>query len=184
MRPGSKTILLSLVLAGVVYPQGLPRTATTERQGSIRGNVVMPDGSPVSGAVRVTLKVMRGDVTTAYTDEQGRFELNNLASGLYTLEVESDRDRRFEVSTERVQIARGGGPSLVTVFLKFKRDETAVTRDKTVSVVMLDQKYLRRQNESLIKQLSWPTRVEVTKPSMLLSELSQSTLTTSWPLMI
>jgi Flp pilus assembly protein TadD len=141
MRLGSKTILLSLVIAVGVYPQGLPRTTSTaERQGSIRGNVVMPDGSPVSGAVRVTLKVMRGDVTTAYTDEQGRFELNNLASGLYTLEVESDRDRRFEISTERVQIARGGGPSLVTVFLKFKRDETTVTRDKTVSVVLLDQK--------------------------------------------
>jgi len=140
MRLGSKTILLSLVLAGAVYPQALPRTGTSERQGSIRGNVVMPDGSPLSGAVRVTLKVMRGDVTTAYTDQQGRFELNNLAPGLYTLEVESDRDRRFELTSERVQVARGGGPSLVTVFLKFKRDETPTPRDKTVSVAMLDQK--------------------------------------------
>jgi len=140
MRLGSKTILLSLVLAGAVYPQALPRTGTSERPGSIRGNVVMPDGSPLSGAVRVTLKVMRGDVTTAYTDQQGRFELNNLAPGLYTLEVESDRDRRFELTSERVQVARGGGPSLVTVFLKFKRDETPTPRDKTVSVAMLDQK--------------------------------------------
>jgi tetratricopeptide (TPR) repeat protein len=134
------SVALLLVLAGVVCAQTGPRSGTgADRQGSIRGNVVMPNGAPVSGAVKVSLKVMRGDLSVAYTDEQGRFEIGNLAPGQYTIEVESDRDRRFELTSETVQVPRGG-PALVTIYLKAKRTETQTTTEKTISVAMLDQK--------------------------------------------
>lgn len=39
--------------------------------GSIRGRVLMPDGSPVAQPIRVTLSVLRGDQSIIYTDSQG-----------------------------------------------------------------------------------------------------------------
>ena len=113
---------------------------SAERQGSIRGTVLMPDGSLLSGAVKVTLKVLRGDFTITYTDEQGRFELNNISPGQYTVEVESDRDRRFQIVSERVQVTRGGAPTFVTIYLKEKSDNSRAPADKTISIAMLAQK--------------------------------------------
>jgi len=132
------------MLTGYVYSQTLPvgnsRGIAPDRPGSIRGNVVMPDGSPVSEAVKVTVKAMRGDVAMVYTDQQGRFELANIAPAQYTLEVDADRERRFEITRETVQVLRGGGPTLVTLYLKEKQGATRAGSDKTISVGMLDQK--------------------------------------------
>src|SRR5215469_8527139 len=132
------SVLLPLLLGGLTCAQTLPRTgSTTSNQGSIRGTVVMPNGAPIAFAVKVTLKVMRGDLTMAYTDQQGRFELGNVAAGQYTIEVEADRDRGFEVTSETVQVPRGG-PVLVTIYLKAKATESKKPDDKTVSVAMMD----------------------------------------------
>ena len=106
--------------------------------GSIHGNVVKPDGSPVTGAVKVTLKVMRGDQMIAYTDQEGRFELLNVAQGDYTVEADSDRERHFDVGSEKVQVRRGVA-SLITIYLREKKTENAANRDKSISVAMLDQ---------------------------------------------
>ena len=131
-----------LTLAGIALapaasgqsPSGLASGA----QASIRGTVMMPDGSPVSEAVKVTLKFLRGDRTMVYTDQQGRFELRNLNSGDYTLEVEADRNR-FEVTSERVQLQRNA-PTFVTIYLKEKQAERGAVSGRIVSVAMLDQK--------------------------------------------
>ena len=142
MRVESRLILtLPLVFAGVVSAQ----TARTggvggDRNGSIRGYITMPDGSPVAEAVKVTLKVLRGDQSVIYTDQQGRFELNNLTPGQYTLEVDADRSRRFVIVNETVEVRRGGGPTLVTIALREKPGEGRPAKDKTVSVAMLEQK--------------------------------------------
>jgi len=100
----------------------------------------MPDGSQVSGAVKITLKTLRGDVAMIYTDQSGRFELGNITPAQYTIEVDADRERRFEITREAVQVLRGGGPTLVTLYLKEKQDPTRAGADKTISVGMLDQK--------------------------------------------
>lgn len=100
----------------------------------------MPDGTPLTIAVKVTLKAIRGDSTMLYTDSQGRFEMVNVIPAQYTLEVESDRDRRFEIIRETIQVQRGMGPTVVTLYLKERSGDAHAGADKTVSVAMLNQK--------------------------------------------
>jgi Tfp pilus assembly protein PilF len=137
-------LVLPLMLAGYAYSQTLPgaglRPLASERLGTIRGNVVMPDGSPISEAVKVTLKAIRGDVAMVYTDQQGRFELGNITPAQYTIEADPNHESRFEITREVVQIQRGGGPTMVTLYLKEKQAEARAGADKTISVGMLDQK--------------------------------------------
>lgn len=127
----SVLLALPFLFAALVYGQATG--------GSIHGNVVAPDGAALNGAVKVTLKAMRGDSTIAYTDQFGRFDLSNVTPGDYTIEAESDRDRRYDVGTERVQVRRNVS-SLVTVYLREKRTDARANGDKSVSVAMLDQK--------------------------------------------
>src|SRR5713226_2273713 len=86
--------------------------------GSIRGRVVLQNGTAVSQAVRVSLLNLRGSSEMVFTDNQGQFEFRNVNPGEYTVEVEGD-NLRFDISTERVQVFRGA-PSVVTVALKEK----------------------------------------------------------------
>lgn len=99
----------------------------------------MSDGSPASEAVKITIKAMRGDLETLYTDHQGRFEVTNVVPAQYTIEVESI-DRRLEITRETVLVQRGAGPTTVTLYLKEKKGEARAGADKTISVGMLDQK--------------------------------------------
>ncbi|HEY6246516.1 MAG TPA: tetratricopeptide repeat protein [Pyrinomonadaceae bacterium] len=138
LRPLSIALLVSL--SNIVSAQPNTRsTGLSNTAGSIRGTVVMPDGSPVKGAVKVTLRVMRGWTNMMYTDEQGRFEIPNVSAGQYTIEVEPDRDRGLDISSENVTVGRGG-PTMLTIYLKRKREDTQGKSEKTVSVAMLDQK--------------------------------------------
>jgi tetratricopeptide (TPR) repeat protein len=130
---------LSCATAATVRAQGAA-TGGSLAQASVRGSVVLPNGSPVSEAVKITLKVMRGDQSIIYSDQQGRFEINNLAPGDYVLEVEADRNPHFDIATERIRIQRNA-PTFVTIVLQPKAGErTTTTSDRTVSVAMLDQK--------------------------------------------
>jgi Tfp pilus assembly protein PilF len=133
MCPKSRVFLALLFLfAGIIHAQ-------TTNTGSIRGSVVQPDGSPLVGAVKVTLKVLRGDQIIAYTDNTGRFEFSGVPQGDYALEADSDRDRSFDPGSERVGVRRGIA-TFVTVYLKEKKVESTSGGDKSVSVGMLNQK--------------------------------------------
>jgi tetratricopeptide (TPR) repeat protein len=138
-------LLLLLIPPGLFHAQtdSGPRSIRplAETAGSIRGHVVLPNGSPLEEAVKVNLRVLRGDQAITYTDQQGQFELNNLSAGQYTIEIEADRDGRFEFASEKVLVRRGGGPTLITIYLKEKRSEGPPrASDRTISVAMLDQK--------------------------------------------
>jgi hypothetical protein len=125
MRIPKLSIVLMILFAGSAAAQvGVPRASApassegSANVGSIRGRIVLPNGNPVSEAVKINLQISRGTQTTAYTDQQGMFEFPNLAQGTYTLEIEGDR-QRYEVSTERVDVYRRM-PTVVTITLKEK----------------------------------------------------------------
>ena len=135
---GKLLTLAVLASPPAIFGQGLAGLSSGA-QASIRGTVTLPDGSRLSEAVKVTLKVLRGDQATVYTDQQGRFELRNLSAGEYTIEVEADRNSRFDIATERVTVTRSA-PTFVTIALKEKQSERRAASDKVVSVAMFDQK--------------------------------------------
>ncbi|MDT5157948.1 MAG: hypothetical protein QOH51_2305 [Acidobacteriota bacterium] len=120
-------LLFLLLLCGTAEaqggaPTGRPPSSSeglNSQTGSIRGRVVLPDGSPVSEPIRLTLRVLRGDQSITYTDSQGLFDIGNLTPGTYTLEVDADRDQKFEATSERVQVY-GRAPTLMTLYLKEK----------------------------------------------------------------
>ena len=138
-----KVCFLFLLLLGCLLPVSAQGSRAPQRsggEGSIRGIVLMPDGSQVKEPVKVTLKVLRGDQSVTYTDRDGRFQFLHVSAGDYSIEVEADRSRdRFEISSERITV-RTDTPNFLTLTLKEKVDAQTVKRDKTISVAMLDQK--------------------------------------------
>jgi Tfp pilus assembly protein PilF len=138
-----KACLLLLFVIGCLVPASAQVNRSAQRsggEGSIRGIVLLPDGSPVKEPVKVTLKVLRGDQSITYSDRDGRFQFLHVSAGEYSLEVEADRSRdRFEITTEKITV-RVDTPNFITLTLKEKADPHAVKREKTVSVAMLDQK--------------------------------------------
>lgn len=109
--------------------------------GSIHGRVVMPDGSPVTQPIRLTLSVLRGDQSTTYTDSQGMFEIGDLTPGNYTLAAEEDRERKLE-AREQVRVF-SRAPTVVTLYLKEKGDATRAgpaSNSNVVSAAELEQK--------------------------------------------
>lgn len=98
-------------------PTALPENAST---GSIRGRILLPGGSSVSEAVKISLQTLRGTQYFLYTDLQGAFELKDIAAGEYLLSIEADREQRFDSITERIIIQRDA-PTVVTLYLKEKK---------------------------------------------------------------
>jgi tetratricopeptide (TPR) repeat protein len=140
--------VLTLVFVGVAggriaYSQTRnPNGDTTETdrtlRGSIRGRVIMPDGSRVSEAIKVTLQTFRDTLAIVYTENQGQFEFLELAPATYHLEIEAD-GQRFETVSEAVQVFRGM-PSVITISLKTKRSpDRMAPADRAVSVNELEQ---------------------------------------------
>lgn len=96
-----------------------PSTPPPPRTGSIRGHVLLPNGRPVTEPTRVTLRQLRGDRSVQYTDARGSFQMSGLPPGVYTVEAETDRDRKYEPGSERVEVF-ADMPSIITVYLKEK----------------------------------------------------------------
>jgi tetratricopeptide (TPR) repeat protein len=137
-----KSVLLLCLVAGCVSIAAGQSRSTQNAIGdaNIRGIVLLSNGSPVNEPVKVTLKVLRGDQATTYTDRDGRFQIQHIAAGEYTIEIEADRSRdRFEISSDRITV-RVNTPNFITLTLREKTNPQAAKRDKTVSVAMLDQK--------------------------------------------
>jgi tetratricopeptide (TPR) repeat protein len=138
-----RRLLLLLLIACSIPAASAQVNRSTQRSGgdaSIKGIVLLPNGSPVNEPVKVTLKVLRGDQATAYTDREGRFEFHTVTAGDYTVEAEADRSRdRFEITDEKITV-RINTPNFISITLREKGKAQDAKRDKTVSVAMLDQK--------------------------------------------
>ncbi|HST52961.1 MAG TPA: tetratricopeptide repeat protein [Pyrinomonadaceae bacterium] len=134
-------LLAILVFSEIAAAQAVSATTPTRTDpGSIRGRVLMPNGAPVVEPIKVTLRVMRGEQSVLYTDSEGLFQIDNLSPGSYTIEAEADRERKYEIISERVQVyARS--PSIVTLYLKEKEDKSKEKpSSETVSAAELEQK--------------------------------------------
>jgi Tfp pilus assembly protein PilF len=129
-----------LFFAAAAAAQTGPAPASTPpRTGSIRGHVLLPNGRPVTEPMRVTLRQLRGDRSVQYTDARGAFHMGGLPPGVYTVEVEADRDRDYDPGSERVEVFPDT-PSIITIHLKEKRGEGKEKAGaETVSAAELDE---------------------------------------------
>jgi Tfp pilus assembly protein PilF len=148
MFPPMRTRILALIIVGLAWQTSVSAqarqpnipSAGSDRisRGGIRGRVIMPDGSFVNEAVRITLQNMRDTIAIVYTENQGQFEFQSLPPAMYYLEIEAD-GQKFEVVTESVQVFRGV-PSVVTITLKPRRSSNRkAPAEHTVSVAELKQ---------------------------------------------
>ena len=113
----SALLLFSTPAAAQITGPGTPTRNT--HPGSIRGRVVLPDGRSVTSPVRVSLRQMRAEKAIFYTDNEGQFYLPAVDAGLYSVEAEDDRERKYEIGSERVEVFPDS-PVIVTVYLKEK----------------------------------------------------------------
>jgi Flp pilus assembly protein TadD len=113
------TLILVTLLTGTSVEnlaQRRPPESDRMAQGSIRGRVILPNGSYTDEAVKITLSNLRGSLATIYTESQGQFEFQGVMPGSYSLDFEADRNR-FHVVSETVQVYRSM-PTVLTVTLK------------------------------------------------------------------
>jgi tetratricopeptide (TPR) repeat protein len=107
---------------------------------SVRGRVLTPEGSPFNGTARLTLQAMNGGQVVIFTDYQGQYRFDDVQPGVYTLEVDADR-QTFVPATQSVQVYKGA-PSVVNISLKYK--ESAAHKEMSngasvISVAELDK---------------------------------------------
>ena len=114
-----------------------PSGSTTTSSGSIRGTVLLPDGSFVNERIKIALQSIRGTRSSVFTDDRGQFQFIGLAAGNYQVVVEAD-PARFEVTTANVEVYPGG-PSVISIPLVEKNSVAKPkTGGPTVSAAELD----------------------------------------------
>jgi tetratricopeptide (TPR) repeat protein len=104
--------------------------------GSIRGNVILPNGAYLNERARITLQTDRGVKSNVYTDDQGRFQFTGLTPTIYQIIVEADGDR-FEVAKATVEVFPGS-PSILHINLKEKKPNERKNSPSAVSTGELD----------------------------------------------
>lgn len=122
-----------LVLSGFLL--FFPAT-TLAQGGSIRGNVLLPNGGFLNERARITLQTDRGIRSNVFTDEQGRFQFNGLTPAVYEIVIEAEGDR-FEKGRAKVEVFPGA-PAIVTINLAEKKRTNLKSSTKVVSAGELD----------------------------------------------
>ena len=122
-----KKSLAALAAAALCLAAAMTAAGQGRRPGSIRGRVLLPDGRPITSPVKVSLRQLRGDKSVQYTDNDGQFHMPSVDVGLYTVEAEDDRERKYEPGSERVEVFPDS-PSIVMIHLKEKAAEAGKER--------------------------------------------------------
>lgn len=133
-------LILSTLLAGAAVQSAAQRRPPENDRsslGSIRGRVILPNGSYTDEAVKITLSTLRGALATIYAESQGQFEFQGVQPGTYYLEFEADR-QRFRLVNETVQVYRAM-PTVLSVTLK-PINPGEGSKPGTVSVAELKEK--------------------------------------------
>jgi hypothetical protein len=74
-------------LAGFIWVLALAVSATPQTGGALTGTVKDPAGAVVAGARISARNELTGEIRTALTDEGGRFRIDNVTAGRYTIAV-------------------------------------------------------------------------------------------------
>ncbi|HJZ80112.1 MAG TPA: tetratricopeptide repeat protein [Pyrinomonadaceae bacterium] len=117
---------------------GRPNADDRQPRGSIKGRVLLPDGSYVSGNVKLTLQTLRDTITTIYTDGLGQFEFTDLVPGNYQIEADPTDRAHFDVTSEQIQVFKGT-PSILNITLKPRAPAKTTRAITTTSVAELDR---------------------------------------------
>jgi Flp pilus assembly protein TadD len=133
---------------------GQVRTApTTGGGGSVRGAVLHPDGSFFNERVKISLQSVRGTKSSVYTDDRGQFQFTNLSAGVYQVVAEADGGK-YQPTSVSVEVYPGG-PSVISIVLRDKDDNSKTKASAVVSATELDaaipskaRKEFERANEA------------------------------------
>ena len=131
------SLLLLFFLPLMIRSQILEERSGGSRVGmnTVSGAIYTPKGSPVGRGILVRLSKFGGDAT-AWTDDDGKFLIGGMSSGVYTVTVEAGDD--FEPASQRLEITQSsGGPQTFQVIVQLKmksgaRAKTGVVDAKTV----------------------------------------------------
>jgi Tfp pilus assembly protein PilF len=107
---GSGSVTVTRVRAAPGYSALMPVSFQT--RGTVAGQVVLPNGLPVSTRMKLTLTGYRIADLTAYTDSKGRFSFPGINDGTYSIEVAGDPNLHLPV-TQEVRVIYGAHPVLV-----------------------------------------------------------------------
>lgn len=110
-------LVLALATNSVAQSLGANRGDAAGSGGgrSIQGRIIFAGGTPPTTAVRITLETPEG-TRTAFADQDGAFNFNNLAAGPYQVTVNAGKD--YEVVRESVTIEGPAPVYQVPIYLK------------------------------------------------------------------
>jgi Flp pilus assembly protein TadD len=94
-------LVLTLLLATVVFPQGSGSTGTGGKH-IIQGKIFFPSGHKAEGSIQVKLQSFTYADISAMTDSSGSFVFSSLLPGNYTVVVSAGDE--FEIARESVTI--------------------------------------------------------------------------------
>lgn len=116
-----RRFLFGLVVAMFVLP---PALAAQQQSAVIRGMVAGADGQPVAGAAVTLLDRLGSKVAAARTEASGRFQLEDVAPGTYTLLAEAPPQR----SDARIVTVQAALPIDVELTLAARLAESVVVQ--------------------------------------------------------
>lgn len=128
---------------------GLSDTTNSNFGGNsyILGSVVMPNGSPVSTRISVTLQSqMRGEATTL-TDDNGKFVFSKISPGIYYFIFQGDSE--FESVNQEVEVLQTRNTVSITVRLRYKSQIMAKPGVINSALADVPKKALKFYDEAL-----------------------------------
>ena len=137
-----RTILLALTIgysASLVTAQiagGINETTNTRHGGNnyIVGTVYAPDGFPIRMRMRIKLNSPAWGDTIVTTDERGQFVFSGVASGTYTIIIDSEKE--YQPVSQQVDIVRDRNivPETYTVTIRLREVDAAKSTSKPAVV--------------------------------------------------
>lgn len=134
MVTGLQYLSRKLAIAGFVL--FCATSISAQGGGSIRGRLVLPNGTFLNESTRISLETSRGVKATVFTDNQGRFLFVGLSPAIYQIIIEGD-GVRFDSTSLTVEVFPNA-PVLVTVTLKESKNSRKTATGNSVSVAELD----------------------------------------------